>query len=62
MLIQVDRLQAAGREYTRLRRLRGMPPLKKVLRAVAVGNGPVIIRCQGVEYTLMEGNTPCASA
>lgn len=61
-MLEVDSIQAAGREYTRLRRQRGLPPLKGKLRAICGVHGPVIIRCKGILYTLMRGTDPCPAA
>ena len=62
MRIAVTRLKAAGPEYTRLRRLRGMPPVKRRLHLLKGRTGPVIVECGGCEYTLYDGGAPCAAS
>lgn len=62
MLITVAELRAAGKEYARLRRVRRLPPIKQALRLVAGRHGPVIVQCNGREYTMMQGDNPCPSA
>ena len=62
MRLDVVSLNAAGKEYARMRRLRGLPPLKAALRAVPGVHGPVVVVCKGVEYTLYHGDKPCPAA
>lgn len=56
MLLEVERVGAAGAAYTRLRRLAGLPPVKETLTAVPISraakDGPVHVRCAGVTYVL----------
>ena len=63
-MLEVETLQAAGREYARLRRLRGLPPVKRALQAVPGEHGPARVRCKGVVYTLVEKGSgrPCPAA
>lgn len=54
MLIEVNRIQAAGAAYTRLRRQSGLPPVKETLSAVPSDKigGPVGVVCGGRRFTL----------
>lgn len=63
MTLNVVSLKAAGKEYARMRRLRGLPPIKVALKAVAGVHGPVVVECKGVRYTLCYSNDePCPAA
>lgn len=62
VLIEVLRLQDAGRVYTRHARMRGIPPSKEPLKAVPGRSGPVKVLCRGAYYTLYRGGKPCPAA
>lgn len=62
MTIRVDRPEAAGAAYARLRRQRGLPPVKKGATLSLEADGPVRVICRGVEYTLMLGGSPAPAA
>ena len=63
MHIQVEALKAAGKEYARMRRLRGLPPIKVALQVVAGVHGPVVVTCKGVKHTLCYSDgKPCPAA
>lgn len=62
MTIRVDRPEAAGAAYARLRRQRGLPPVKGEASLSRESDGPVRVVCQGIEYTLMLGGSPAPAA
>ena len=58
MTLTVSDTAAAGHAYARARRHARLPPVKGTAKAVPSGEGPVIIICGGVAYTLFINGVP----
>ena len=56
--LTVSGIAAAGHAYARARRHARLPPVKGTARAVPSDEGPVLIVCGGVTYTLFINGVP----
>ena len=61
-MIPIASIRDAGKVYARMRRERGLKPIKETLKAVPGTHGPVQFLASGVVYTLMRGDKACPAS